>query len=101
MVADNPSRESSNEIAEKAKHPGSRCVTCREKIERGAKICIRCNQFQDWRRFFGLSSTILSLLVALVSVLSIAIPAAFYDTASPKIPTYHFLLGSNGRTGRF
>src|SRR5258708_28682650 len=101
MVADNPSRESSNEIAEKAKHPGSRCVTCREKIERGAKICIRCNQFQDWRRFFGLSSTILSLLVALVSVLSIAIPAVLNLRPPQKTTIFFSFLELKSEGGKF
>jgi hypothetical protein len=100
-VADNPSRESGNEIADKAKHPVSRCITCREKIERGAKICIRCNQFQDWRRFFGLSSTILSLLVALVSVLSIAIPAVLNVRPPQKSDIHCSLLEWNAEGGNF
>src|SRR5258708_27102734 len=53
----------------------NRCIACSEEIQPGAKICTHCDQFQDWRRFFGISAPVLSLLVALVSVLSIAIPA--------------------------
>jgi len=47
---------------------------CHNEIPRGAKICTECNSYQDWRRHFGISSTILSLLVALFSVLTVAIP---------------------------
>lgn len=47
---------------------------CRKEIPAGARICTECDCYQDWRRYFGLSSTILSLLVALVSVLTVAVP---------------------------
>jgi hypothetical protein len=50
------------------------CSMCREVIPKGALICRSCKNFQDWRRHFGLSSTILSLLVALVAVLNTTIP---------------------------
>src|SRR5882724_7238207 len=50
------------------------CILCREQIPSGAKICTKCDSYQDWRRYFGVSSTVLSLLVALVSVLTVAVP---------------------------
>jgi hypothetical protein len=43
------------------------CVNCREEIKQGAVKCIRCDSFQDWRRYFSASSLFLSLLVALVT----------------------------------
>ena len=52
----------------------SRCFLCRKPIPREAKICTECNSYQDWRKYFGVSSTVLSLLVALVSVLTVAVP---------------------------
>jgi hypothetical protein len=36
----------------------------------GATRCSACNSYQNWRRFFDFSAVILSLLVALVSVVS-------------------------------
>lgn len=50
------------------------CRTCKEPIRVGAIKCIHCDSFQDWRGSLSLSSTILSLLVALVSVLAFAGP---------------------------
>jgi len=49
------------------------CRTCHEKINKGAKKCIKCDSFQDWRRYVGVSTTSLSLFVALLSVLSLFI----------------------------
>jgi hypothetical protein len=64
-----------------------RCSTCSAEIPRGARICTKCNQFQDWRGFFGRSSTvlstILSLLVALFSVLTTAIPV-IHNALTPE-----------------
>jgi hypothetical protein len=53
----------------------SRCRVCRETIQCGAKKCIHCDSFQDWRANLNLSSSVLALIIALVSVTSIAGPA--------------------------
>ena len=61
------------------------CRVCREAIHKGALICNECKSRQDWRRHLTFSSTVLSLLVALMSVSAIAIPAiasAFKSHAS-------------------
>lgn len=50
------------------------CLACREPIQRGASVCKECGAHQDWRRHLNFSGTILSLLVALVSVTSIGVP---------------------------
>jgi hypothetical protein len=52
-----------------------RCIECREIINEQARVCLKCKSPQDWRRHLSFSSTVLSLLVALVSVSSLAIPA--------------------------
>jgi predicted nucleic acid-binding Zn ribbon protein len=52
----------------------SRCVFCREPIRTDAVICSQCKNYQDCRKYFTLSSTVLSLLVALFSVLTVAVP---------------------------
>ena len=46
------------------------CRTCREPIKAGARKCVRCDSFQDWRRFLTLSTSALALIIALVSVIS-------------------------------
>lgn len=68
----NNSKNQSNVEPHKSK--GNTCRVCNERIEIGAKKCIHCSSFQDWRRYLNLSSTMLALIVALISVLSISIP---------------------------
>src|SRR5262245_15915290 len=59
------------------------CSTCGEEIAASARKCIHCDSYQDWRRFFGFSSPVLALLVALVSVATFAVPV-FRDVLAPK-----------------
>lgn len=54
-----------------------KCLVCKSAIEDGASKCVHCNSFQNWRRFLGMSGTILSLLVALISVSAVTIPPVF------------------------
>src|SRR5215831_17577779 len=48
----------------------SRCSSCQEPIHPKAKLCKTCKSYQDWRRHFSFSVVVLSLLVALISVIS-------------------------------
>ncbi len=48
------------------------CIECKFGIHPEAKKCVHCQSRQDWRRFFDFSSTILSLLIALLSVLGLS-----------------------------
>ena len=50
------------------------CTTCREDIRIGAKRCVHCDSFQDWRRHLNFSHTVLALLIALFSITTILIP---------------------------
>lgn len=52
----------------------SQCVICRGDLPVGAIYCTKCQRYQDWRRYFGLSGVLLTLLVALISVLNTAVP---------------------------
>lgn len=54
---------------------GERCRQCRRPLLSGARLCSHCNSYQDWRGFISVSNSVLALLVALVSVASIALPA--------------------------
>jgi len=50
------------------------CRVCASQINSAAKKCIECDSYQDWRGALGISSNILSLLVALIAVLTAAVP---------------------------
>jgi hypothetical protein len=60
------------------------CKQCSNAIPRGARLCSHCSSFQDWRSWFSVSSTVLALLTALVSVLGIATPAVINVLHRPK-----------------
>jgi hypothetical protein len=51
-----------------------RCISCGELIHLSAVKCKTCGSYQDVRRYLSISSTVLALLVALVSVLTFLIP---------------------------
>jgi hypothetical protein len=55
------------------------CTTCLEPIRIGAKKCIKCDSYQDWRRFLTFSSTVLALLVSLVAVTGALVPAVMEE----------------------
>lgn len=76
--------------------PGTkRCVACAEPINAAATKCIHCSTDQDRRRYLSLSSTALSLLVALVSVLTAAVPVAII-ALTPK--NSHLVFSAQGVT---
>src|SRR5260370_35611066 len=50
------------------------CRVCREAIKQGARKCVHCNSFLDWRGWLGISETALALLVALVTVMGATAP---------------------------
>ena len=59
------------------------CVVCAEEIKSAARICTHCNSYQDWRADLSMSSTILSLLIALASILTVAVPVVM-NAVTPK-----------------
>jgi hypothetical protein len=73
------SEEAPNKTAT-SKH---RCIACRLEIEPGATICVHCNTPQTWRQYLTLSSNVLSLLVALTSVLALIVPVLQKTFHSP------------------
>jgi hypothetical protein len=54
-----------------------RCRVCKEPMNPGATRCTACHSYQNWRRYFDVSAVVLSLLVALVSVVSAVGPQIF------------------------
>ncbi len=61
-----------------------RCRLCKKPIELGAIKCTECDGYQNWRRYFDFSSVILSLLVALFSVLTVAVPVIVHVFTSER-----------------
>ncbi|MBV1959276.1 MAG: hypothetical protein KUG53_00955 [Pseudomonadales bacterium] len=64
-----------------------RCRICMSEIEDGALKCIHCGGFQDWRGGINLSQSVLALIIALVSILSVTAPPvlAWYKGTSSNI----------------
>lgn len=54
--------------------PREPCRECKEKIISGAKKCIHCDSYQDWRGILPISSSVLALVVALLSILTVGTP---------------------------
>lgn len=54
--------------------PKKVCRECGDQIPEPARKCATCGAYQDWRRVFWLGNSTLSLLVALFSVLTVAVP---------------------------
>ncbi|WP_224825396.1 hypothetical protein [Cognatishimia sp. MH4019] len=51
-----------------------KCWACQSELAENQKFCCECEHWQNWRRYFGFSTTVLSLLVALISVLGVVTP---------------------------
>ncbi len=49
--------------------PEIQCIICKEPITKGAKKCIRCSSFQDWRRHISISVSVIGLIVAFSSLI--------------------------------
>lgn len=61
-----------------------RCKQCCNDIPQRALLCSECGSYQDWRGWFSVSSTVLALLTALLSVLGIVTPVII-NALLPKI----------------
>jgi hypothetical protein len=60
------------------------CRACCSPMPVAANKCTKCGGVQNWQRFLGASGTILSLVVALISILSFAVPI-WITTFTPKV----------------
>lgn len=78
-----PNRETDAEAALGEGQGEKTCRECSSKIPDSARKCTHCNAFQDWRRFLSVGNSSLSLVVALIAVLSIAVPV-IGDSIVPK-----------------
>ena len=77
-----------------------KCSACGLDVPRQARLCHHCGSHQDWRRHLSLSNTALALLVALISVLSTAVPPAF-RWLNTKSKTHLSLASVDQKTLRF
>jgi hypothetical protein len=76
--------------------PLRRCPQCRELISALARKCPRCSSILSWRQHLQLSSTVLALLVALISVVSWA-ALGLKDAFVPKNSSFQAsVLGAEG-----
>jgi hypothetical protein len=74
------------------------CRVCGEEIKAVARKCIHCDSYQDWHADVNVSSTFLSLMVALFSVLTVAVPV-ITAALTPKNSDLSFSFqGANART---
>jgi len=74
-----------------------KCVVCKEEIIFEAKKCIHCDSFQDWRRHFQFNVVVLSLLVALFSVVTTSVPviqSVVLPQAAMRFSFLHFRSGN-------
>jgi hypothetical protein len=76
------------------------CQQCRLAIPDTAQICTHCQSYQDWRRWFSVSSTVLALLTALISVLSFALPNFIQLLHSPRSEMAAPIISMEGTTVR-
>ena len=68
------------------------CIACKKPIMKEATKCAHCGTRQDWRRYIGFSSTILALIVAFLSILTVAVPVII-KALEPRGASLHFALG--------
>jgi hypothetical protein len=64
------------------------CRLCAGEINSSARKCIHCTAYQDWRAGLGFSATILSLLIALISVATALLPViktTFFEVKNSQI----------------
>jgi len=52
------------------------CWACAKQLESDSIYCKDCEQWQNWRRYFSISLTSLSLITATIAVFTALIPAA-------------------------
>lgn len=80
--------------------PSAHCRQCKLPIPNGAKICTHCQSYQDWRRWFSVSTTVLALLTALISVLSFTLPGFIRLVHSPVSELASPIISIEGLTVR-
>jgi hypothetical protein len=65
------------------------CIACKEDIKIGAIRCVHCDSLQDWRRHFNIGTVVLSLLIALFSVIT-TLYQVIISNIKPKYSEVYF-----------
>lgn len=60
------------------------CSSCKEPIKVGAKICYHCSHYQDIRQYMSWGQSSLTLVLALVAVISAAAPLWLALAGGPR-----------------
>ena len=92
------------------KPTGRKCRDCQQVVPNGAKVCLSCKAYQDWRRYLPIGQTNLALIVAALSILttllSVVLPLMHPSDADLKImfvseyaSNASFFVRNNGRSG--
>ena len=92
------------------KPTGRKCPDCQQVVPNGAKVCLNCKAYQDWRRYVPIGQTNLALIVAALSILttlfSVVLPLTHSSDADLKIMFVSeydgkatFFVRNNGRSG--
>ena len=68
--------------------PETRCWACSEVLKVGQRYCKECRHWQNWRAYTTVSSTILSLIIALLAVLG-AVAPRIYDLFKQETAAYY------------
>ncbi len=72
------------------------CVTCKEKINAKALKCIHCDSYQDWRKYLNITNTSLTLIIALISVITLSLPTLSNFVISKKENITAQIIGNSG-----
>jgi predicted nucleic acid-binding Zn ribbon protein len=71
----------------------SPCISCGGLIPREVEKCTHCDSYQNWRRWFTVSSTMLAVATALVSVVGLTINTCA-TVATPRSSTTATITGA-------
>src|SRR6185369_12582058 len=71
----------------------SPCISCGGLIPREVEKCTHCDSYQNWRRWFAVSSTMLAVATALVSVVGLTINTCAM-VATPRSSTTATITGA-------
>jgi len=77
------------------------CLVCREPIKAGAQKCVQCGSVQGWQRHLGVTSSVLALLIALISVSQSAAPVLLHLYTGDRSHIALNLLKGDGHQLRF
>lgn len=89
------------EVSRSANEKLKLCIHCFQSIHANALRCHHCSSFQDWRRKLNLSNTLLALLVAFVSVSTVAVQTVSSVTQKKYSKTEVMYVGSQQATLSF